>query len=410
MDHDADTAYSSLFPGVPRDALVGSHPVVNLVNPPEPNGEERPPPVPVSTPDVAIQTIPCISVLLSSEASNQFYRGLGKLGDDVRHQCAPVPGTTAEVETIGIWERAASSAEAEAARIRALQELRIVDGGLRIAFLYTQPFLSRMLGKVFDSMPTKSFDEDGTPNPDGAVHITGISLELRYPNQIVTIIDGLDERPFPDVNFQSIATDTLSINNNTGTLVCNSVIQTNADLDWFQELMAVLFSSILGLIATTPSATNTAVDCWAEMLAPPDIPISGGQKIIMTYEDVQVTYEGVVITAALPTTSQPRMFTAEIIGSRNLRDTVGNGAVGSTYYIELHDFLEPVQVEWLIDSNLVAEGEGQRFLSRNITFLAPEGMTEVRRLKVKAEDADQKTAGDEISVTVSSRPPRGPRP
>jgi len=264
-------------------------------------------------------------------------------------------------------------------------------------------------------MPTKSFDGDGTPNPDGPVHITGMSLELRYPNQIVTTIDGFDERPFPDVDFQIIVTYTLSINTNMGALACDSVPQLSPDLSWFQELIEYILSPFTMLITALLAATNgsgsgapgTVTDCWAEMLAPQDTPIPGGQKFVMTYQDVQVTYEGVVLIAAWPPELTSRTPSVEIIGPRNLMDTVGNGAVGSTYRVELHDFLTPVHIQWFVDSNLVAGGEGERFVFRNITFLAPEGKTEVRRLKVSAEDADHLTAGEEISVTVTSRPPPG---
>jgi hypothetical protein len=412
MNHKTDEAASSFFPDVPRHALVGSHPMINV---PQPNGGERPPHVPVSAPDVALQTIPCLATIGGAvghpDISNEVYEGLKRFGSYVRHQCVPVPGMTYNVETIGIWERDPSDAEAVAARDAALQQLRILDRG-GIAFLFTRSFLNRKIGEVFDALPTKSFDGDSTPDPKGPIHITGISFDLRPPNQIVTYIDGTDERPFPDVDFRITVTDPLCINGN-GVLACNTTIDLDVDYSGLEALTAVFPPFLIELIAVRLNASapgSTAADCWAKVLAQNDIPIRGGQNVVITYIDVQVTPDGLVLTAGLPELA-PRMPSVGIIGRSSLTDALGEGAAGSTYRVELEDLLDPVHIEWFIDSNLLAAGEGEKLLSRPITFQIAEGTTEVRQLRVIAEDVDHLTAEDELTVKVSSRHRRpGPQP
>jgi hypothetical protein len=411
MNHEADEPGTGLFPGVPRHALVGSHPVINVR---QPNGEEHPPHVPVSAPDMALQTIPCLSTIGgavgNTDISDEVYSGLKNFGSYVRHQCAPAPGMTFNVETIGVWDRNPSNAQTIAARDAALQQVRILERA-GIAFLFTKPFLNRKIGEVFDALPTKSFDGDLTPDPAGPIHITGISFDLRPPNQIVTFIDGTDERPFPDVDFRITIVDTLSTNNN-GALMCDTSITLNVDDSLIHALGRISIPFLIEefvIIFNANAPTSTSADCWVEVLAQNNIPILGGRKIAITYTDVQVRPDGLVLTAGLPDLP-PRMPSAEIIGRGSLTDTVGNGAVGSTYRVELDDLLEPVHIKWFVDSNLVAEGEGERLISRSISFQIAEGKTEVRHLHVTAEDADHLIAEDERSITVSSRPPHGPPP
>ena len=80
---------------------------------------------------------------------------------------------------------------------------KLCDLGQRV--VHSQPGRS-----AFNTVPKRT-NEDGTSNPNGPVHLTGVSIDFVSPNSIVTEITGYDETPWPDVSFTLSIGDTFSV-------------------------------------------------------------------------------------------------------------------------------------------------------------------------------------------------------
>ena len=97
-------------------------------------------------------------------------------------------------------------------RQRGLERLSLLDPGEGFGFLLRTSLIKAQAARSFELAP-KRYSGNGAPSSIGPIHLTGLSVEFREPDTIVTRLTGYDDRPLPDVGFTVIITDTIQLNN-----------------------------------------------------------------------------------------------------------------------------------------------------------------------------------------------------
>ena len=408
MADPADTSIARLFPDIEPGSVV-----THVERDRLPNGEDEPSLPAVSAPDMALQVTPCLDVfsqLLGVDLGTELVAALSaEFGPDVRRRCAARPGFNRPVETIAVWSTPATGAAAGAARDRGLAAVSALQPDRPFAFFFGRTLMRRLLSDSFANMPSHRFDSSGDPDPDGPIHLTGISTALEPPDTVQTVLSGFDDRPFPDVDFRITVRDKLSADR--GHLTCTTTRDLDTDtglLNFLAVITAPLLVFVIERIVVelkTETPSSTSADCWVAALAREEVPVSGGKKVLLAYGDVEVTSAGLVLNA--PAGGLPSVVgrepTVEILGRRSLLDRHGLGSARATYTVATDDLRGRIRYSWTLDGAALPGTAA----SVQVTLAAPPGTTRTRRLAVSARDVDGLRAQDELTVTVTSRVPGG---
>jgi len=411
---------------IPEDALIAnpSRPVVRLrgshssVQPiravaslrrrPEDDGEpfpdgplEPPPPPPVSTPDLALQISSCLPAQLNDAIVSSVRQALehSSPNADVRTVC--INGT----QRIGVWLRLFVSDQDNQARNRGLERLNVISAGETLTFFINSALIRRQALDGWNVAP-KRLNDGGAPDINGPIHLTGFSVSFESPNRVVTRIDGFDERPWPDVDFQLTITDTLSVSG--GQVHCDSQRELDADTSWLNFLTG-LFLILLPPLGTiflveriiigsvdTPKA-NAGAGCGAVALIPREILIPFGQKVVTSYSRLEVSSGGIFAGGSFVVI--PRSPEVVITGPSQISVIEETALLTRTYSLRPDDLRPPLQIAWSGDGFALspsAETTGFRF---NLTG-AQVGQVLTRRIAVRVTDADGLVGSGELIVHI----------
>ena len=231
----------------------------------QPNGEPEPPipppppPPPVSAPDLAVQFLPCLENIPVPPGSDLMAAVISALQEafgadaDVRYICLAGKGT------IGIWLRPSVSTSDSAARDRGLQRVNLLRSGENFGFFENASLIRRSALDVWNSMP-KRLSGNGTPDPNGPIHLTGFSVVFQAPDRVLTVVEGFDERPWPDVHFKLTITDTFSVTG--GEIHCESDRDLDVDTSWLNFLtgLFLLVFPPLGIVFLVERIIISTVD------------------------------------------------------------------------------------------------------------------------------------------------------
>jgi hypothetical protein len=377
----------ALLPRRPRDGGDGEPP------PPPP-----PPPPPVSTPDLALQISFCLPAELDDAIVSAVRQALDPSAD-VRTAC--VNGT----QRIGVWLRPSASDQDSQARNRGLERLNVIGAGETLAFFINSALIRRQALAAWNAAP-KRLNGDGAPDPGGPIHLTGFSVSFESPNRVVTRIDGFDERPWPDVDFQLKTTDTLSLSG--GQVRCDSQRDLNVDTSWLNFLTGLFLVVLppLGvvflverIIVGSVDAPNTdaGAGCGAAALIPQEILIPGGQKVVASYSRLEVSNGGIFAGGSFVVI--PRSPEVTILGPVQLSVTEGTASVTRSYSLRMEDLRPSLQIDWSGEGFVLsphAETTGIRF---NLAG-AQVGQVLTRRVAVQVTDADNLVASAELIARI----------
>lgn len=414
-DVPAETTISS--PTGRPARLLGSHPsVAGLYTerpfpPRHPNGGVEPgfpddwvEPVQVSTPDIALQFVPCLPQL--TEAMQLAFG----LEADIRYDCVDSHGT------VGIWMLPTGTAEVSEARDRGLARLALMNANETVAFFINSAYIRRMFQNEWAARP-KRLDGSGRPDANGPVHLTGASIRFESPDRVIVKIEGYDERPWPDVDFTYTVTETLSVSNGR----IRSDVNENLDVDtsWLTALTAI-FSVVflpLGIVFAVESVIVSSAEA-ADMadsgfqgvasVIPQEVMIQGGQKIVMDYSRVAVSSGGVFAGGSFSLAA--RTPTVEISGPQQVTMTVAGGVVRRTYRAMTGDLKPSLQFSWSSEPDV--SFSNSHSASPRVTFMAigQPGQVVTRRLAVSVLDSDGLEADGELTVRISVQPHGGEIP
>jgi hypothetical protein len=235
------------------------------------------------------------------------------------------------------------------------------------------------------------------------------------PNQVITRIDGFDERPWPDVDFRFITTDTLSLSG--GQVRCDSQRNLDVDTSWL-NFLAGLFLVLLPPLGTiflveriiigsdTPE-TNTGVGPGIAALIPREILISSSQKVVVSYSRLEVSNGGIFAGGSFAVT--PRIPEVTITGSSKISVAEGTASLTRNYSLRTDDLRPPLQITW--------SGEGFA-LSPSVETTgfhfdlagAEVGEVLTRRVAVQVTDADTLVSSAELLVSIYVTPDDGDFP
>ena len=149
---------------------------------------------------------------------------------DVRYVCANGTGR------IGICGGPAASEQANEARARGAQRIEMLRADEQFAVFVSVGFVKAVANDAFDKAPKRT-DQKGNPKPDGPVHLTGFSVQLQFPDRLITTINGFDESRNPDASFRLIITDRLRVSGGAVDVDTNTVLE--VDQSWFQFLAGI---------------------------------------------------------------------------------------------------------------------------------------------------------------------------
>lgn len=378
-----------------------------------PNGGGEPPPPPppppaVSTPDLALQ----ISFCLPAELNDAIVSAVRQAIDpnaDVRTAC--VSGT----QHIGIWLRPFVNEQDNQARDRGLQRLSLLSAGETIACFVNSALIRRKAMEGWDA-PPKRLNGDGAPDANGPIHLTGFTVNFESPNKIVTRINGFDERPWPDVSFQLVITDTLSLS--AGQLHCESQRHLDVDTSWLNFLTGLFLIVLppLGIVflveriivgsAGAPSA-GASIGSSTAALIPQEILIPGGLKVVASYSRLSVSEGGIFTGGTFLVV--PRSPEVTIAGLSQFSVVEGPTSVIRSYSLHTEDLLPPLHITWSGDGTALkpsAETTGFRF---NLTGVHA-GQVLTRHITVRVTDADNLTGSADLTVRIHVTPEDGNLP
>jgi hypothetical protein len=326
---------------------------------------------------------------------------------------------------IGIWFTASTSNDEGQRRLAALLQLAILEGQDMIGMFLNASLIRRTAIDNWNSKVPRRLDEDGNPDPDGPVHLTGLDVSFSSPNVVTTRIDGFDESPWPDVSFRVTIRDSLTIQGFA--LAC----ETSRSLDVDTSLLNVLGSlfSVAGLLsaalgsllsiptlgvgawlwgesavasgASAPNFGGVGCNLVSAQAFPPTVAIPGGQNLRLLYQHVHVTAGGVFASGlALPEARQPSI---SIIGPSQLGAHRSAGRVRQQYGLATNDLRGALDIRWSVDSGSEILGSRTDPVV-NVQFNVPvplePGHWATRRVQAVVEDEDHLQAQAEEVVHI----------
>jgi hypothetical protein len=349
---------------------------------------------PISTPDVAFQFRPCVPPNLDSFLKDAV---MGRMegAADVRTACVD-NGTR-----LGIWMHPTDGADDARARNEALQALDLLRQGENYAAFINASFIKSRADDEFTDQP-KLVDPDGFPDPNGPIHLNSLKVEFQAPNRVVTTVAGFDERPWPDVDFRYITTDTLLAS--AGQLQVATDHHLDADTSWLAALAAImgglglLSPGMFGIgaiflaelvIAEGHEAPNIGEGAGAAVHhLPAEIMVPARLKLVMHYQRVQVS-DGGIFTGGFMALDL-RTPSVSLIGARQIAVQEGAHSVTRSYSVTTSDLRPPLTFDWTADGSVASpNAQATSVLFRLPSKSAPEvGAVLTRNVSVRVSDAD----------------------
>lgn len=399
-------------PSRPPVRLRGSHSsqqpiqaVARLRRPPDGEPDEPPPPPPpppVSTPDLALQIAFCLPTDLNNAVVSAVRQAIDP-NADVRTAC--INGT----QRIGVWLRPFVSEQDNQARNRGLQRLNLIAAGELLTFFINSALIRRQALDGWNAAP-KRLNGNGSPDPNGPIHLTGFSLSFESPNRVVTRIDGFDERPWPDVDFHLMTTDALSVSG--GQVHCTSRRDLDVDTGWLNFLTGLFLIVLppLGIVflveriiiasADAPDA-DAGPGCGAAAMIPREILIPGGQKVVPSYSRLEVSGGGIFAGGSFAVI--PRTPEVTIAGPSQISVVEGTASLSRSYSLRTEDLRPPLRIAWSGEGFAANPGAETTSFRFNLAG-AQVGEVPTRRVAVRVTDADNLVASSELIVRVHVTP------
>jgi hypothetical protein len=379
---------------------------------PVPN-EPPPPPPPTSVPDFAMEFEPCLDEFkdifddVPDNLEEIVLRGLRALfGGDVRSLCSISQDTGRRTQKFGIWLTLATSESVSNARDRGVQAIDFSIPSRSFTFFISSSFLRRIASDAWDNQP-KILNGDFIPDPNGPIHLTSFSVSFDFPDKVVTKVGGFDERPWPDLPFEYVVTDTMTVNGFK--VKADSVTKLIAD-DTLQKILAAISLPVGGILLSSlflaqvifislidDPDPQSGVGGVAAELFPTELMIRGGKKIVLIYgTPPRVTGGGIWAEGGF--LSVNREPSVSILGKSEIAVKPGSSFVTGVYEVTTEDLLSPLSISWKADNPVL--GSPKR---TSLAFRYPEaspGEIIERQISVSVTDVDNLVATAEKTVRI----------
>jgi hypothetical protein len=205
-----------------------------------------------------------------------------------------------DIEYIGVWEAEPATNAESTAYQRGLFSpgLIALEGQDSFGAYISRTFMWNISQVAWEDLD-KRWNLEGTPDPSGSAHLSGIRLSLQEPAQIRSTVDGwVDADNWFDTNFEINVSDTLAIA--SGEVMCTTDTDTSMDTDFATDILVGLVD-VLELIvrvnlfdfpAPDFEVVEGAAGCLAAALLPNEIQIAEGDTVTIEYTHVEVRSSG----------------------------------------------------------------------------------------------------------------------
>jgi hypothetical protein len=369
---------------------------------------------------VAIQFVPCLPPE-TEKMVIEAVRSAVPAAADVRIQCF------AHSDRLGIWMRPIAGADDDAARTTGLQSLDLLAQNENFAAFINSALIRSQAADAFSDVP-KRLNGDGEPDSSGPVHLTGLHVTLEAPNRVITTVDGFDERPWPDVDFHIITTDTLTAS--AGNLQIETNHKLDADTSWLNVLTAIfgaltvfvsgwfvlptLVFLIQDIVIAGIDAPDTGAGAGSAIgVLPSEIMIQRGLKVVFSYERVEVS-EGGIFAGGFFVLAQ-RSPSAIINGIMQLAVAISEdhttGSAGERYAVFSKDLRKPLSFAWAADGIVFPPNQQSTRVGFQVQD-AEVGQVFQRSVSVQVTDVDglSAKASDVVQLHIVSDVDDGTQP
>ncbi|MGH9194193.1 MAG: hypothetical protein ACRD1T_00455 [Acidimicrobiia bacterium] len=180
---------------------------------------------------------------------------LGNLIPEVRGECLD------RIEHVGVWHHYTEIDQVADARDEGMRRLALLHADETFgSFLNSQ--IIRYLTHFIAWVPLpKRINASGHPDPNGSIHLTGMTIEFISPNQVVTRVSGFVQDVYPDLPFEYVITERVFVSG--GIPQCETVDELHVDYDWRHRLQLALvyvfypfiqFISFIGIKSPFPGS------------------------------------------------------------------------------------------------------------------------------------------------------------
>jgi hypothetical protein len=371
----------------------------------------------VDTPDIGVQ-LNIAPLNQDCPSETDLRRIESALASQVSRFSLPDPEIRAtcanRVISIGVWPtRVPSATLADLARDRAMRNLSLLQGNL-FGFFLKASLISRLAARGFDAAP-KRLSSKGFPDPNGPIHLTRFFVRFGSKNNIDTIVNGFDDRPWPDVGFSVTISDT--IHNDASCVTTSTTDLSDRDLilgglsalllgglSFVVPLVApaalfVLFNDLDAVLNRPDGAQEGGVGCKMLQSVPQEVPLPGNKKLTMIYQRAEVKPGGLFLGAAVfPGARQPTLQIvgpARLVVSENAQETIG------IYKAQASDTFGALTVNWSASGSTIIDNRNAQ--TTRIHFARGNrraGDSFQRTIQVSVSDQDGAVLSASRTVTV----------
>jgi hypothetical protein len=409
-------------PKVPVHGEVASQAVLAepaiFDNPPD-DGPPPPPDLIVQIRDSSGPDPPCLTDTLRAVIQESIQSSFATLfsGVYVDNACVGGPEPANEAAAFGVWLTTPSNLSAAH---------QLLDMSIGRAPNETIAFY--ISATLFDAVATQVPPQDP---PGGSIHLhPPARLEFQSPDAIITIIDGVDEEPTPDVSFTLTIQETFSGGPRQTPPWYVPTQSLDVDTTWVDILAAALTIPLFAPgfaplsfagwcqaweanTATAPSEQGYGSSV-ASLVMPLDIPIPGGLKYPIQYalrEDhnagIQVDTGGMYVGGFLlqPVSREPSV---SLTGEKQISLHVGGPDVEDTIQASPpKDMRGNLAYAWTVNGGPVSPNSDSAGSSITLLFDPSAGPFQPQNVALTVTDADALTAEASMQVTASVQQPGG---
>lgn len=328
---------------------------------------------------------------------------------EIRARCAN------RVLSIGVWPtRVGAGTIGDLARERAMNNLSLLQGN-GFGFFLRAGLITRLAAQAFEIAP-KRLSSKGFPDPNGPIHLTRLFVRFGTKNNIDTIVNGYDDRPWPDVGFSVTITDTIHKD-----ATCTTTSKTDkSDRDLIlgglsllllgaasfvlpvvlPATLFVIFNDLDAVFNHPDGQQEGGVGCKILQSVPQEIPLPGNAKLTMIYQRAEVKPGGLFLgAAAAPGARTPSLQIAgpaRLNVAENAQETIG------IYRVVARDTFGSLTASWSATGATIdnAAAQSTRIHFPRGTRKAGTSFQRTVRLTVSDQDGAVLTATRTVTIDV----------
>ena len=302
-----------------------------------------------------------------------------------------------------------------------LERLALVEPDETFGIYVSSAFIRAEVAKAWNDVD-KRLNSSGRPDGDGPIHLTGFTVKFA-PDTVSVVVEGYDERPWPDVSFSVTITDTIGLNGST--VVCDTADPIlEDDRRWYNYVtwtattvftlgLGTLLDATSGIIQgpfggspdlphyTGPACALKDVFFGSDVLIRREDPAFPPLKAVLDYDRFDVTSAG--LFAAGTWALEQRAPIVRIAGRDQLVSVV-SGVVAERYQAYGDDLRgdpnEELRYRWTAPDGVEISSPTSRFTTVRFRATGDPGDVQTMTVRVQVTDLDGVVANASLPVRL----------